>query len=213
MKSLVIFDLDGTLLNTIDDLGTSCNHALERMGFTPHPLYTYQFMVGNGVQKLIQRAHPDATPEIIDALLIEFKLHYNEHNTDHTKPYNGIPELLSEINSRGISMAVASNKYSEAVNKIIPYFFPDIPFVAIMGQEEGRRVKPDPSIIFSILNAHPTPKSEVIYVGDSAVDIESARRACIESVGVTWGFRPVSELRQAGANHVVSTPAEILNFI
>lgn len=213
MKKLAIFDLDGTLLNTIKDLGTACNHALQEHGYSPHPIATYPYMVGNGVRRLLQRAQPDADEETIDRLLASFKEYYNLHNTDFTTPYNGIVELLQELAARDIKIAVASNKYHEATIQIVKHFFPDIPFAAIMGQEEGRPVKPDPSIVFAILNQCPTPKSEVIYIGDSAVDMETAHRACVLSVGVTWGFRPVSELRQAYADHIVSTPAEILNFL
>lgn len=213
MKELVIFDLDGTLLNTINDLGTACNHALREMGFQEHPLQTYPYMVGNGVRKLIQRAHPEADESITDRLLEIFKQFYDLHNTDFTEPYTGIPELLAELTNRGIAIAVASNKYQSATEKIVRHYFPNIPFVSIQGQIEGRPVKPDPSIVFSILAEFPMEKNKVLYVGDSAVDIETARRACISSVGVTWGFRPVSELRQAYADHIVSTPVEILNFL
>lgn len=213
MKKLVIFDLDGTLLNTISDLGASCNHALAKMGFSQHPIAAYNFFVGNGVRKLMERAQPDADAATIDQLLVYFREHYDDHCTDTTLPYPGIPELLEELGRRGIAVAVATNKYESAAKKIIGHFFPDVPFVAVMGQIPERPAKPDPSIDFAILNEHPTPKAEVLHVGDSAVDIETARRACVESIGVTWGFRPVSELRKAYADHVVSSPAEILKYI
>lgn len=212
MKKLVIFDLDGTLLNTIADLGDACNYALRTMGYSEHALATYNYMVGNGVRKLIERAEPDADPDTIERLLELFREYYDEHATDHTAPYPGIPELLAELNANGVAMAVATNKYQAAVDRIISHFFPDIPFVAMLGQTEDRPVKPDPSIVFAILNKYPTPKADVLFVGDSAVDIETARRACVESVGVTWGFRPVSELRGAYADHIVSDPAEILRL-
>ena len=213
MKHLAIFDLDGTLLNTIKDLGIAVNHALEKHGYNGHSLATYPFMVGNGVRKLIQRSCPDANEEMIDTLLADFKEYYDEHCTDYTTPYNGIPELLDELTQRGVKIAVASNKYQAATDKIVRHFFPDIPFVSIQGQIESRPVKPDPSIVFAILNQCPTPKAEIIYIGDSAVDIETARRACVTSVGVTWGFRTVSELRQAYADHIISTPNEIINLL
>ena len=213
MKKLLIFDLDGTLLNTISDLGASCNYALEKMGFAKHPISAYNFMVGNGVRKLMERAQPDADPATIDQLLVYFREHYDEHCTDTTVPYPGIPELLKTLTDQGIALAVATNKYQKAASKIISHFFPDIPFVAVLGQTEDRPIKPDPSIDFEILSMHPTPKAEVMHIGDSAVDIETARRACVRSVGVTWGFRPVSELRKAYADHLVSTPGEILKFL
>lgn len=213
MKKLVIFDLDGTLLNTISDLGASCNYALGQMGFAQHPISAYNFMVGNGVRKLMERAQPDANAETIDKLLEYFREHYDEHCTDTTQPYPGIPELLQTLQEKGVAVAVATNKYQKAASKIIEHFFPDVPFVAVLGQIEDRPPKPDPSIDFAILGEHPTRKAEVLHVGDSAVDIETARRACVESVGVTWGFRPVSELRKAYADHVVSSPSEILKFV
>lgn len=212
MKKLVIFDLDGTLLNTIADLGDACNYALRTMGYSEHALATYNYMVGNGVRKLIERAEPDADKTTIDRLLELFREYYDEHSTDHTTPYPGIPELLTRLHENGVAIAVASNKYQSAVDRIIPHFFPDIPFVATMGQIEDRPVKPDPSIVFAILNKYPTPKSDVLYVGDSAVDMETARRACIDSVGVTWGFRPVSELRGAYADNIVTSPSEIISL-
>lgn len=212
MKQLVIFDLDGTLLNTIADLGNACNHALKSMGFSPHPLSAYNYMVGNGVRKLMERAEPDATSETIDELLRHFREYYDEHCTDLTQPYPGIPELLRTLRDQGIRVAVTSNKYQKAVDKIIAHYFGDIEFAAILGEVPTRPKKPDPSIVFEALSICPTPKKDVLYVGDSAVDMETARRACVESAGVTWGFRPVSELRTAFADHIVSDPAEILTL-
>ncbi len=212
MKKLVIFDLDGTLLNTINDLGQSCNYALQQLGYATHPLSAYPFMVGGGVRKLIERAQPDASPETVDEIITIFKQHYDHHNTDTSTPYSGIHDMLRALRDAGVQVAVASNKYQEAVTQIISHFFPDIPFVSVQGQQPGRNVKPDPSIVFSILGICPTPKQDVLYVGDSAVDIETARRACLENCGVTWGFSPVSHLRGAYADHIVSTPAEILRL-
>lgn len=212
MKKLVIFDLDGTLLNTIADLGNACNYALRMMGFSEHALSTYNYMVGNGVRKLVERAEPDADEETIDRLLAIFREYYDQHCTDDTEPYPGIPELLRQLTDKGIAVGVASNKYQAAVEKIVRHYFPDIPFVALLGQVEDRPTKPDPSIVFAMLNLYPTPKRDILYVGDSAVDMETARRACVDSVGVTWGFRPVSELRKAYANHIVNKPSEILRL-
>ncbi len=213
MKKLIIFDLDGTLLNTIEDLGEACNHALEAMGFAPHPLQSYKFKVGNGVRKLIERSQPDADAATTDQLLKLFREYYDEHCTDHTRPYPGIPELLEELQKRGVAVAVATNKYQEAARRIISHYFPDVPFVAVMGQVSSRHTKPDPSIDFAILSDYPTPKADVMHVGDSGVDIETARRACVESVGVTWGFRPAIELRRAYADHIISRPEELLGLI
>lgn len=213
MKQLAIFDLDGTLLNTISDLGSACNYALEKMGYMPHPISSYNFMVGGGVRRLLERAHPDADAATLEELMKYFREYYDAHCCDNTQPYPGIPELLDQLQARGLRLAVATNKYQSAAEKIINTFFPIGTFATIKGQIESRPVKPDPSIIFSILSEIPTPKSDVMMIGDSAVDIETARRACVESIGVTWGFRPVSELRRACAVHVVSRPDELLKYL
>lgn len=214
MKKLVIFDLDGTLLNTIEDLGQAANHALEKNGFATHTMASYPFFVGNGVRKLITRVLPEDNRDsrTVDTLLKDFKEYYDEHNCDFTKPYSGIHELLLDLRDAGVKMAVASNKYQAAVTRIISHYFPDIDFVAVEGQIEGRNVKPDPSIVFSVLAQAQVPKAEVLYVGDSGVDMETARRACIDSVGVTWGFRPEKELVESYAGCIVSNPQDILNM-
>lgn len=209
---LVIFDLDGTLLNTIADLGTATNHALEQCGFPTHLPEAYPMMVGNGVTRLLERALPEdhRTKETIERMHSHFTDWYGEHMTDSTTPYDGIPELLQALADSGIAMAVASNKYQEATEKLIRHFFGHLPWAAIEGHREYVPRKPDPSVVFNILNQHPTPKAEVLYVGDSGVDMQTARRACIESVGVTWGFRSVSELRSNCADHIIYNPADIL---
>ena len=127
-------------------------------------------------------------------------------------PYPGIPELLKQLTSRGVAVAVASNKYQAAVETIIARYFPDIPWAAIEGQKEGIPVKPDPSIVFEILGKYPAPKADVLYVGDSGIDMETARRACIESAGVSWGFRPVTELREYFADHIVESTGQLLRL-
>lgn len=213
MKSLVIFDLDGTLLNTIDDLGHAVNYALGQMGYAGHLIEAYPRMVGNGVRRLIERAlPPDAcNPQIVDRLLTHFRKYYDEHCCDLTQPYPGIPELLAELTSRGYNLAVTSNKYQLATEKIIRHFFPQANWRAIYGQQAGVPAKPDPSVVFAALNACPTPKAEVMYVGDSGIDVETARRACVESTAVTWGFGSPADLR--GADHVISAPAALLPLL
>ncbi len=212
MKKLVIFDLDGTLLNTIADLGNACNYALRKGGYAEHPLTAYNYMVGNGIRRLMERAAPDASQETIEMLLEDFRRYYDEHCTERTEAYPGMPELLETLTAKGIKVAVASNKYQAAVERIIAHYFPQIQFSAIRGERPDCPRKPDPSVVFALLNECPTPKADILMVGDSAVDMETARRACIGSVGVTWGFRPVSELRGAYADHIVSDPSEILTL-
>lgn len=215
MKSLVIFDLDGTLLNTIEDLGNASNYALRECGYPTHVMTSYPYFVGNGINKLLERALPDGARSEANILKLRevFTHYYDVHKTDCTKPYPGITELLHTLADRDVALAVASNKYQKAVEELIAFFFPEIPWCAVEGQKQDVPTKPDPSIVFEILTKRPTPKNDVLYVGDSGVDIETARRACVDSVGVTWGFRPVKELRDAHADHIVSKPSEIVELL
>lgn len=215
MKILVIFDLDGTLINSIEDLGEATNHALASMGYPTHPMVVYPSLVGSGVAKLLERALPEEArrQRVIEAMKREFRDYYNDHLTDKTKVYPGIHDLLDELTGRGIKIAVASNKYQQAVTEIVNRLFPRLEWCAVMGHRDGVPVKPDPSIVFNVLLESPTPKADVLYVGDSAIDIETARRACVESVGVTWGFRGRGELVAAHADHIVSDPDEILGLL
>ncbi len=216
MKKLAIFDLDGTLLNTIRDLGDSVNFALDRNGYHTHSVASYPYFVGNGVKRLIERSLPEdasGKASVVDTMLKDFKQYYNEHCTDRTAPYDGINELLEHLRDSGVSLAVASNKYQEATTKIISHFFPNIPWVAVQGQQEGIPVKPDPSIVFMILAQTQFTKQETIYIGDSGIDMETARRACVDSVGVTWGFRPVKELKEYHANVIISKPNDLVPII
>ena len=216
MKQLAIFDLDGTLLNTIKDLGEAVNFALDKNGFHTHSIASYPFFVGTGVRRLIERSLPeDARKQstVVETMLRDFKQYYNEHNTDRTQPYDGMPELLYQLQEQGVKLAVASNKYQQATEKIIGHFFADIDWVAVVGQQEGVPVKPDPSIIFMILSQAKVAKQDTLYVGDSGIDMEAARRACVDSVGVTWGFRPVKELKENHANVIINKPIDILPII
>lgn len=215
MKKLVIFDLDGTLLNTIEDLGQAANYALERNGYATHSMASYPYFVGNGVRRLVTRVLPEDArdDENVDRVLGDFMKYYDEHCIDYTKPYNGMPELLQDLRDMGVMMAVASNKYQQAVSKIIPHYFPDINFIAIEGQKDGVNVKPDPSIVFSILAQARVPKADALYIGDSGVDMETARRACIDSVGVTWGFRSKKELVEYHADVIVNNPVDIVGIV
>ncbi|MDE5930712.1 MAG: HAD family hydrolase [Muribaculaceae bacterium] len=215
MKSLVIFDLDGTLLNTIDDLGNACNEALRQMGYQPHALTSYPMMVGNGITRLIERALPDEarTERIIAEVRRHFMAYYDNHCCDMTVPYPGIELLLEELTRRNINLAVTSNKYQRAVSLLISRYFSKYNFKVVLGQHDGVPPKPDPSIVFEALSQCPTPKSDVLYVGDSGVDMETARRACVESVGVTWGFRSETELRSAYADHIIEEPCDLIGLL
>jgi phosphoglycolate phosphatase len=214
LKQLVIFDLDGTLLNTITDLGYAANYALEKAGLPTHPIEDYPRFVGNGVKRLMERVllADLRTEETVNRLLVDFKAYYNGHLHDFTAPYSGMRELIDELTMRGIKLAVASNKYQAATEELVGHFFADTPWVAVEGQKEGVPVKPDPSIVFEILQKAGVAKADVLYVGDSGVDMETARRACVESCGVTWGFRSAQELADNQADHIVDVASQILHL-
>lgn len=214
MKKLVIFDLDGTLLNTIVDLAQSTNHALAQLGYPVHDEASYRFRVGNGINKLFERALPDGEKTEANVLRMRqaFIPYYNIHNADRSCPYPGIPQLLEHLQSQGIRLAVASNKYQAATSKLIAHYFPSIRFASVLGQREGIPVKPDPAIVHDILQACPVDKQDVLYVGDSAVDMQTAINAQVASCGVTWGFRPRAELEALCPDHIVDRAEDIASL-
>ena len=211
---LVIFDLDGTLLNTIADLADAANYALAQCHYPQHSPAAYPYYVGNGVTRLLERVMPEdeRTEENVAIMRRHFTDYYGSHLTAHTRPYPGIAELLRALRHNDIQIAVASNKYQAAVDELIRHYFPDVEWAAIHGNREGIPVKPDPSIVFSILNECPTPKAQVLYVGDSGVDMQTATRAAVTSVGVTWGFRTEQELRENHADHIAHDPERVLHL-
>ena len=212
---LVIFDLDGTLLDTIGDLATSVNHALKRHGYPEHPLPAYRYFVGNGARELIARALPEASRDeaTVDRLREDFKAHYSDHDRVLTRPYPGMAELVAELRREGFTLAVASNKYQAATDKLIRHYFGGDTFRVVLGQREGVPIKPDPTIVREVLEATGHTADEALYVGDSGVDMETAARAGVRSIGVTWGFRPRTELEEYGAQHIVDRAEEIFPII
>ena len=214
---IVIFDLDGTLLNTIDDLGYACNYALEHTGFPTHQIENYPRMVGNGINNLIRRALPESkrTEENIWRVREYFVPYYNEHNCDYTRPYEGIPEVLKMLKAQGHLLAVASNKYQAATEKIVSHFFPGV-FDVILGEREGIPRKPDPQIVKDImaqLNDQKANDPMVVYIGDSLVDRDTAENAHVPFVACSWGFVSRDALIKAGVARIVDVPAEISNEI
>jgi phosphoglycolate phosphatase len=214
---LIIFDLDGTLLNTIDDLAHACNHALIQSGFPMHAIEEYPALVGNGVKNLIRRALPEneRTEENVERVYTAFVPYYDAHNADYTRPYEGIVELLQNLKQAGHTLAVASNKYQAATEKIVNQLFPSI-FDVILGEREGIARKPDPQIVYDIFRmTHHTSNttSSVLYVGDSLVDMETAQNAQLPFIACSWGFVSRQQLLQAGATHIIDYPAELEQFI
>lgn len=208
---VVIFDLDGTLLNTIDDLGYACNYALEQAGFATHRIESYPQMVGNGINNLIRRALPEAerTEENVLRVRSFFVPYYDAHNCDYTRPYDGIPELLAALRAQGHQLAVASNKYQAATEKIVEHFFPGV-FDVILGEREGTERKPNPQIVYDIATSLNRSLDEALYIGDSLVDRDTAENAHVPFVACSWGFVRREALVQAGVTRIVDAPEEII---
>lgn len=215
MKRLVIFDLDGTLLNTIADLAASTNQALRHFNYPEHPTEAYRFFVGNGINKLFERALPEGerTEQNVLRIRSRFIPYYDQHDTDFSTPYPGIPEVLEALQNRGIKLAVASNKYQSATERLITHYFPTLRFEAVLGQREGIPVKPDPTIVNDILQATGIAREEALYVGDSGVDMQTALHAGVDAVGVAWGFRPRTELEPFHPLAIIDNAEDLLRFV
>lgn len=215
MKQLVIFDLDGTLLNTIADLAASTNYALSENGFPTHETEAYHFFVGNGINKLFERALPEGekTEENIRLIRETFLPYYDKHHTDYSTPYPGISELLLGLQAKKVTLAVASNKYQSATEELVRHFFPHISFAIVLGQREGIPPKPDPSIVNEILAFTGIAKENTLYVGDSGVDMQTVLNSGVDGVGVTWGFRPRQELEKFNPKYIVNEAHEIASLI
>ena len=215
MIKLIIFDLDGTLLDTVADLANSTNFALEQCGFPTHDTAAYNFFVGNGINKLFERALPEGQKTQENVLRVRgfFLPHYEKYNSVYSAPYAGIPEVLKALHEKGYKLAVASNKYHAGTLKMIDQFFPEIPFAAVLGQREGIPAKPHPQIVKDVLGIAGVSKEETLYVGDSGVDMETVLNSEVTGVGVTWGFRPLEELQQFNPKYIIHKPEEILEIV
>ena len=218
---LIIFDLDGTLINTIDDLGQACNHALSACGFPTHKIEDYPRLVGNGINKLIERALPEEHRQEATVLRLReyFVPYYDAHNCDLTHPYDGIPELLQALKAAGHTLAVASNKYQAATEKIVAQLFPNT-FDVVLGERDGIARKPDPQIVWDIVER--TAQSAyslelrgkgILYIGDSLVDAETAKAANLPFIACTWGFCTTEQLQTAVPDYLVHHPSEILKLV
>jgi phosphoglycolate phosphatase len=196
-------------------LAESANHALKQLGYPTRDVEKIRTFVGNGVNKLLFRALPDEekTEENMMRMRTHFVPYYDAHNADLSAPYPGIVALLEELQAKGLRMAVASNKYQEATVKLVKHYFPMIDFVEVLGQREGINVKPDPTIVFDILKKAGVSKEETLYVGDSGVDMQTAINAGVDAIGVTWGFRPRTELEDFHPMGLIDQAEELLGFV
>lgn len=213
MKRLVIFDLDGTLLNTIGDLAEAANHVLQARSLPLHTLPEFKTMVGRGMRNLIKAALPEdkRSDDFIDSSLAEFLDFYLSHIDAHTVPYPGVPELLEELQNRGVLLAVASNKVQAGAESLIKEFFPAVNFVGVLGNSPAYPLKPDAAVVNLLMRRAGVEAGETTMVGDSATDIATARAAGVRSVAVSWGFRPLPDL--AGADVICSTSDSLLKTL
>lgn len=215
MKKAVIFDLDGTLLNTLDDLADSTNYALSRFGYPTRTIEEVRQFVGNGVAKLIERAIPEGknNPNFEKCLAI-FKENYAQNMYNKTAPYNGIIEMLSNLKSKGIKIAVVSNKFDLAVKELCKKYFEGfIDFAAGENEAQGIKKKPAPDTVISVLNEFNFAPEDAVYVGDSDVDIMTAKNSQMPCISVTWGFRDEKFLLENGATILINAPSEIYNHL
>ncbi len=205
-----VFDLDGTLVDSLEDLAVAMNEVLREAGRPEHPIEAYRHFIGWGAADLVRRAAPDGDHA---ALLEGFRRRYHREGLDRaSRPYDGIPELLRELVARRIPLAVLSNKPHAATVAVIARFFPDVPFVAVVGARTGVPHKPDPSAALEIAEALGVPASACAFVGDTEVDVQTALNAQMTPIGVAWGFR-AETLASAGAERVVASPHELLDVL
>ena len=214
MNLTYIFDLDGTLVNSLYDLADSMNAVLEKHGFDVFETDKYRYFVGNGTLKLVERTIPESerTQEKIAAYHQEFSEEYNKRCTDKTKPYDGIKELLAALKEKGCKIAVASNKPDGFAKHIVDSVFEKDTFDIISGKKDGVPTKPAPDIVYSIIDELGVEKSGTVMVGDSNVDVETAHNAGIKCIGCVWGFRGREELETAGADFIADKPRDIEKF-
>lgn len=214
MIKAVIFDLDGTLVNSLQDLAVATNYALEKHGFNAYPLEDYKYLIGYGMAKLIEKAIPkDAlTEETFESVFKSFMDYYREHCLVYTRLYDGMGNAVKTLNEMGFKLAVVSNKADDITNVIVKECFGDI-FMAVVGKREGIPVKPDPTLTLMIMEQIDVKPHECIFIGDSGMDCENAVNSGCYPLGVLWGFRKKDELMAGGAKALISHPDEIVPFV
>lgn len=217
MKTL-LFDLDGTLLNSLEDIAFAANAVLTAHGYPNHSLTEYRQLVGNGFYRLISKALPPQiantiTENTLSGLVTEARTWYKNNMCRATQPYAGIIDALGILSDAGHMLSVLSNKPHELTVALVEHFFPHIPFTMVLGAKEGAPLKPDPTVPREMLHAMGGTANQAFYIGDSDVDILTARNAGITSIGVAWGFRGIEELRAANADHIIAAPAELITVV
>jgi phosphoglycolate phosphatase len=211
---LCIFDLDGTLVNSLVDLAHSTNYALAKHGLPLRTLDEYRVFVSDGLPRLVQRALGDAyTPDLAQDLIVDFTEYYALHYLDNTRCYDGVPELLQELRHQGVQLSVVSNKPDHFLQIVVDHMFPPQTFALVQGNNERFPLKPDPAALNHVLQTLAISPGEALYIGDSGVDMVMAHNGEVKAVGVSWGFRDRSQLEAAGADYIVSSPREIVDLI
>ena len=213
MYTHVVFDLDGTLLNTIDDLADAGNHVCAARGWPAHTVDEYKHMVGNGIPKLVERFAPDGTDgETLAGALAEFSAYYGEHKEDKTAPYPGVPELLAALKGRGVRLAMLSNKAHALAGPVVERYFPGV-FDYVQGALPDAPLKPDPTLLHALMeNIGAAPKTP-LFVGDSNVYVLTGKNGGLTVCGVLWGFRDRQELEETGADYVIERPEQMLTLL
>jgi phosphoglycolate phosphatase len=215
MKNIntIIFDLDGTLLNTLDDLADSVNYALSKHEYPERGIEEIKHFVGNGVRQLMKLSTPEGLDDsLIESCLETFREYYSKNMRKNTRPYDGIMELLEKLAQDNYKVAIVSNKFDRAVKELAKDYFGDYISVAI-GESGGVRKKPEPDCVFEALHELGSEPGEAIYVGDSEVDVETARNSGLLCVGVTWGFRSRELLINEGADYIIDSPLELIDLL
>ena len=210
--SAVLFDLDGTLLDTVADIAHAMNRALEKRHLPVHEVASYRKMVGSGLAALVRRAVPVASARdegLIGDLLLLLREEYTRHPADRTRVYEGVHEIVGELRRRGLPLAILSNKADDLVRAIVPRFFHEDDFVVVQGMRDDVPAKPDPTSALRIADSMGVSPRRVVYLGDSDIDVQTARNAGMLAVGAGWGFRGAEELLEAGADHVIMHPGEL----
>ena len=208
-----LFDLDGTLLDSLHDLGAAMNHALATHGLPVHPLASHRRFVGEGVRVLVARAVPQGRDDLHEVVLATYKAFYAEHMLDHTQPYPGMRDVLARLQGEGVKLAVLSNKPDAATRRLVEALLPDVRFGAVYGERSGVPRKPDPTAALGIAAELGVTPGDCAFIGDTAVDMDTARAAGMYSVGVTWGFRGVEELQAHGARALAHSSDELLQAL
>ena len=210
---LAIFDLDGTLVNSLADIAEATNYAMRELGLPEHELSKFNYMVGDGLKMLIERALPDDKQDLYDKAVELYNGYYGTHYTVKTSVYDGIIEMLDKLKGRGATLAVASNKTDFFTTDVISHYFGNDRFDIVLGKSADRPVKPDPAIICEILDKLNAEKADCFMIGDTKIDIETGKNAGIKTIGCLWGFRTREELVGAGADFIAEKPSEISDIL